>query len=629
MFNRYPYTNFHELNLDYFIQHFNEIFTEWEQLYNTLQSWKTETTEELDQWRADVEEDLDEREAALRAELEIWKQDTADDISEWETATFNALDAWKTAATAQFEAIRVQAAASAEAAAASQAAAASSAAAALLSATEAEEAAAAIQASAAQITENADNIAALQSAFSMLFSNEATLTSNFLDDSYIDDNKEIGTIINIEPSTSVSYKCIVVPCKKTDKFSIYGKGGTTPRLWAFTDNNYALLSRATGTPIYTEQNPLILTADEDGYFIANVTASTAYGLTHYYNRVPTDITLSESGVPADSNAVGNALSTLTAEINTKADTSTVNDIIGILNKKIKYVSTSGNDNNNGNSRDTAYATLSKALTETADVIYMDAGTYIEPNYGEFSNYRYKTLTIIGNGAVIKAAVNGIQFRYVNVDINGLTIDLSDASGANTYGMLLLNCTGKLSNCIVHDATDAGGFRIDGSKLLIDSCIAYNCAIDGFNGHGNTSETEATFLNCIAHDNGDDGASIHENGIMNIIGGEYYENGSTGIAYAQRCSGQVHGAHIHNNGAGIECYGTSNAQISKVDITGCIILNNNKVAAGHATEDIGYGIHTKYYDVYALGNCVEGHDNGPYKQGGGSTLTVLTATPAQQ
>lgn len=158
MFNRYPYTNFHELNLDYFIQHFNEIFTEWEQLYNELQSWKTDTTEELDQWRADVEEDLDDRESALRAELEIWKQDTADDISEWETATLNALNAWKTAATAQFEAIRVQAASSAEAAAASQTAAASAAAAALLSETAAEEAAAAIQAIAAQIQQNADDI---------------------------------------------------------------------------------------------------------------------------------------------------------------------------------------------------------------------------------------------------------------------------------------------------------------------------------------------------------------------------------------------------------------------------------------------------------------------------------------
>ena len=158
MFNRYPYTNFHELNLDYFIQHFNEIFTEWKQLYNELQSWKTDTTEELDQWRADVEKDLDDREAALRAELEIWKQDTADDISDWETATLNALDAWKTAATAQFEAIRVQAAASAEAAAASQTAAASAAAAALLSETAAEEAAAAIQSSAAQIQQNSDDI---------------------------------------------------------------------------------------------------------------------------------------------------------------------------------------------------------------------------------------------------------------------------------------------------------------------------------------------------------------------------------------------------------------------------------------------------------------------------------------
>lgn len=162
MFNRYPYTNFHELNLDYFIQHFKEIFTEWEQLYNELQSWKTDTTEELDQWRAGVEKDLDDREAALRAELETWKQDTADDISEWETATLNALDAWKTAATAQFEAIRVQAAASAEAAAASQTAAETARTQAQAAQAAAETAAQSVQASAAQIQLNTVDISALK-----------------------------------------------------------------------------------------------------------------------------------------------------------------------------------------------------------------------------------------------------------------------------------------------------------------------------------------------------------------------------------------------------------------------------------------------------------------------------------
>ena len=165
MFNRYPYTNFHELNLDYFIQHFREIFTEWEQLYNELQSWKTDTAEELDQWRADVEEDLDEREAALRAELEIWKQDTADDISEWETTTLSALDAWKTAATAQFEAIRVQAAASAEAAAASQIAAETARTQAQTAQAAAEAATQSVQASAAQIQQNADDISDLKESF--------------------------------------------------------------------------------------------------------------------------------------------------------------------------------------------------------------------------------------------------------------------------------------------------------------------------------------------------------------------------------------------------------------------------------------------------------------------------------
>ena len=63
-FNNYPYTNFHELNLDYFINRFKEIFEEWENLYNQMETWKTETEQDISEWENNV-----------IAELESWKND--------------------------------------------------------------------------------------------------------------------------------------------------------------------------------------------------------------------------------------------------------------------------------------------------------------------------------------------------------------------------------------------------------------------------------------------------------------------------------------------------------------------------------------------------------------------------
>ena len=132
---KFPYTNFHELNLDYFINKFNEIFAEWETLYNTLNTWKDETTTELEEWKTATEQDLDDREATLRAELDAWKTATQTDISTWETETLASLNAWKTATTIVFEEIRTAAANSATAAANSATAAANSVTAAANSAT--------------------------------------------------------------------------------------------------------------------------------------------------------------------------------------------------------------------------------------------------------------------------------------------------------------------------------------------------------------------------------------------------------------------------------------------------------------------------------------------------------------
>lgn len=173
MFDKFPYTNFHELNLDYFINKFNEIFTKWEQLNTTMLEWKAATDASnalwktsvesgLAAWKTATEADLNARETALRAELAAWKTATEADIGTWETDTLAALNAWKTTAEATFEAIRVQAAASAEAAQTAQTAAETAQTAAETAQTAAETAAASVSASAAQIATNANDISELE-----------------------------------------------------------------------------------------------------------------------------------------------------------------------------------------------------------------------------------------------------------------------------------------------------------------------------------------------------------------------------------------------------------------------------------------------------------------------------------
>lgn len=163
-YDKYPWLNFQELNLAYFIKHFREIFQQWDELYHDLTEWKEATDEELAEWKTATEAGLESWKTGLTESLETWKSQTATDISGWETATLAALDAWKTATTAVFEEIRTEAAGSASAAAASASAADTARAAAASAQSAAEQAAAGISAELAQIQTNTADIADLKSA---------------------------------------------------------------------------------------------------------------------------------------------------------------------------------------------------------------------------------------------------------------------------------------------------------------------------------------------------------------------------------------------------------------------------------------------------------------------------------
>lgn len=96
-------------------------------------------------------------------------------------------------------------------------------------------------------------------------------------------NASIGTVIDItNVSASTQYLYCVIPCKAGDRFIITGYAGTTPRLWAFLNENQELLSVAAAE---SNVSALHLTATEDGYFVSDVYKTITHSLTRYYSSV--------------------------------------------------------------------------------------------------------------------------------------------------------------------------------------------------------------------------------------------------------------------------------------------------------------------------------------------------------
>lgn len=110
--------------------------------------------------------------------------------------------------------------------------------------------------------------ATLQSILDATISKITDETSNYAFGT-INMSVGVGNTVNTTPSTSTQYKYIIIPCEKGNFFKITGLGGTSPRLWGFTDADYKLLSVANAEARGTD---IVLTATADGYFISNVYA---------------------------------------------------------------------------------------------------------------------------------------------------------------------------------------------------------------------------------------------------------------------------------------------------------------------------------------------------------------------
>ena len=244
-YDKYPWLNFQELNLAYFIRHFREIFQQWDQLYHDLLDWKNATDADLAEWKTTVESGISSWETGLTDALDTWKTQTQTDIGTWEAATLTALDAWKTATTLVFEQIRTEAAASATSAAGSASAAETAKTAAQTAQAAAEAAAASISASLQQISENSGDIATLKNTVSII---AGVVEINFTSDHGYDTT---GTSIDLSsPTQNNAVECAYAECSPGDTFSYTGKGSNSYRNYAFLNANYEIIERSAA--VYVE-----------------------------------------------------------------------------------------------------------------------------------------------------------------------------------------------------------------------------------------------------------------------------------------------------------------------------------------------------------------------------------------
>lgn len=282
----------------------------------------------------------------------------------------------------------------------------------------------------------------------------------------------------------------------------------------------------------------------------------------------------------------------------------------------KYVSPSGDDSNDGNTPQSAYASLSKALSTGVENIFVARGTYTEMNpNSETWNPRYTNAAVnIVADSVLLITTTALYFRYAReVQISGLHISIDPAAPDNASGMLLLNCSAaRLFACEVSGAPYMG-YRLDGTKAVLENCVAHDCGIDGINAHrvADGYEPDITLVNCSAYNNGDDGASVHEHGKMTVIGGEYYNNGQAGIAAANFCTFSFRDVSCHNNGrSGIEAINDSLGGSAPAvgSIENCWIHNNP------------FGVSVKNYNVRVAGNAFERNANADVQTSEGATVS---------
>lgn len=255
----------------------------------------------------------------------------------------------------------------------------------------------------------------------------------------------------------------------------------------------------------------------------------------------------------------------------------------LINGAIYVDGMNGNDSNDGTSAH-PLKTIQAAIDKKVKNIIVSPGEYSEAitisntkginispkGYGTYSPSVPDTpkIKLVGNATLS----NGIRItNSYDISITGVWCD-----NYAQYGCYINECTNiTMTDCVASNC-QSGGIVMYSVSGTFKDCLAYNIGgggvhADGFNIHG---YGDTQFINCVAHDCGDDGISHHDGCTGLIMGGEYYNNGKGGVA------SPTHGAYIdvqsvysHNNAFGLYASNDSTRTV-KGRISNCVFKDNS-------------------------------------------------------
>lgn len=245
----------------------------------------------------------------------------------------------------------------------------------------------------------------------------------------------------------------------------------------------------------------------------------------------------------------------------------------------------------GNTKLRPVLTLAECQVAADTWFYDGANVYANAEAGTFT---------LADGA----AEYGIHLSYFKkVKLMGI-----DVRHAKMDGVRLEGCTdAEISRCRFSHSGLYTGLALNNTSATVRNCEAMYNRTDGLNIHGVCT---ADFIDCVSHDNWDDGISHHDQSGGMILGGEYYRNGKGGVCsptFGSRNS--VGGVYIHDNASGVYAVTDSDGDYPRCTVSNCAIVNNAK------------GIRTSRYELLGWNNTVSGNGTDVVEENGGSWTAI--------
>lgn len=250
-----------------------------------------------------------------------------------------------------------------------------------------------------------------------------------------------------------------------------------------------------------------------------------------------------------------------------------------------YVSTSGNDANDGASRNTAFRTLDKALSKAnaGTTIFLLNGTYTSSSTYKLtksgtSSEPIKILSYSGHTPVVDFASQpyadssrGFQISGDYWIISGLTI-----KNAGDNGIFISGSNNRIQNCTVTKCRDTGVQLSNGASYNtisnVTSTYNYDPKTDGENADGFAAKLTIgpgnVFKDCKAYYNSDDGVDLYR---------------ATNAVKFYNCEASYNGTNS-GNGQGFKVGGDFTADNHYLE--GCVAVGN-KARGYDQNNNTGY------------------------------------------